>query len=181
MLGTVHVPVAPDSCDSPRAGTAWAHTCHFQSLLQELNTPNSGFLLPLHSATAPGKNLPKHHGISEQLFSRNPSPNQKSLGNFASGMKQNPVFCSQSFTKASFIISSHHCWEAIRDFNTYSLLLIDIKPGKSRAGMTFRLSQRVFKRSLSLLLFARKSASLVGKREGGKKNIQHKREGNLLL
>lgn len=106
------------------------HTCHLQRVLQELNTPNSGispqFLLLSDNGTAPGKHLPKHRGISEQLSTRNPSPNQKAPGNFASGMKQNPVFCSQSFTKASFIISIHHCWEAIKDFNTYSLLLINI-------------------------------------------------------
>lgn len=63
MLGTVHVPVAPDSCDSPMGWHCVGHTSHLQWVLQELYTPNSGtspqFLLPLDNETAPGKHLPK--------------------------------------------------------------------------------------------------------------------------
>lgn len=108
MLGTVHVPVVPDSCDSPRAGTVWAHVpppkgaVRVRPLIQEFSP---SFCRPWTME----QHLPKHHGISEQLFIRNLSPNQKSPANFASGMKQKPVFFAPSLSQrphSSFLFTT---------------------------------------------------------------------------
>lgn len=78
-----------------------------------------------------------------RLLTRSPSPNPAKSQKPAPSSRK---LCSRDETEPRVLLRAlhkdliHHFfsppWKAIRDFNAYSSLIIDIYPGKSRSGMT---------------------------------------------
>lgn len=132
MLGTVPVPVvAPGSCDSPRAGTVCAHTCHLQ-------TPKiQKFFCPCTME----QHLPKHHSISN-FSSAISEPKAKVSGKLCIRDETEPSVLLPVLHKGLI----HHFFSPLLgSYQGFQCIFIapyqHLEPGKSRAGMTFRLSR----------------------------------------